>query len=459
MTLDRLRGFLFPEHAEQDEAFRQELQHLARLGLRIVGALETAVPLLMLAAGIGVIPIPIISFDTLIPNLVVAGIGAASLIASVLPFSRRHGRLLTAISVFLTAATLEMSVFLLRPDIAWIDHYLIGHIILVQFGAAALPFKPVQTFALGLAIDLFYMASFTYAQQIGRVDHGFGMGQHLITFVITCACTALTSIVYRHRADNYETHQRALRAAEDLRKTQAKLLITENAAVMGRLAAALSHELNSPIGVLASAVETLSAAALKNGVTSESDRARVARVVDETHRAGRASAERLRSIVARMQRFTNLDRAEVQSIQLNDLIADVIAVMDRGSSRTGSILFQPGPPLPRLTGRPQQLSAVLANLIGNAIEATDDGGVVRISAEATPAQIEITIEDNGHGMSEEELENAFNPASFRVFGNRIGAANWSLFSCRQIVQEHGGEIGITSAPGKGTTVKVLLPVS
>jgi signal transduction histidine kinase len=263
MGLDRIRQYLFPGHAEKDDGFRAEIQALAHLGLRMVGALEAAVPLIMLAAGIGVIPIRITDLRALTPNLIVASIGAASLAASLLPFSRRHGRPLAAVSVWLTSATLELAVFLLRPDIAWVDHYLVGHITLVQFGSATLPFKPMQMFALGLSIDVFYLAAFTYAQHIGRVQEGFGLGQHVFTFVITCACTALTSIIYRQRSANYETHQRALRASEDLRRTQSKLLITENAAVMGRLAAALSHELNSPIGVLASAVETLSAAALK----------------------------------------------------------------------------------------------------------------------------------------------------------------------------------------------------
>ena len=58
-----------------------------------------------------------------------------------MPFSRRHGRLLTAISVWLTSATLEIAVFWLRPDLAWVDHYLVGNITLVQFGAATLPFR------------------------------------------------------------------------------------------------------------------------------------------------------------------------------------------------------------------------------------------------------------------------------------------------------------------------------
>jgi len=69
----------------------------------------------------------------------------------------------------------------------------------------------------------------------------------------------------------------------------------------------------------------------------------------------------------------------------------------------------------------------------------------------------IRVEDNGSGMEEAELETIFDPG-FKVTAGRVSTGNWGLFSSRQIVFEHGGEIQITSTPGKGTTVDVLLPV-
>jgi two-component system sensor histidine kinase HydH len=73
-------------------------------------------------------------------------------------------------------------------------------------------------------------------------------------------------------------------------------------------------------------------------------------------------------------------------------------------------------------------------------------------------QIEVTVRDNGQGMTESQLREVFNPAFFRVSGGRIAAGNWSLFSCRQIVEEHGGTIQVESTPGSGTAVTVRLPV-
>jgi two-component system sensor histidine kinase HydH len=159
-----------------------------------------------------------------------------------------------------------------------------------------------------------------------------------------------------------------------------------------------------------------------------------------------------------MQRFTNLDRADVQFVQINDLLADVIALIEPESRDRACIEFRPGAMLPRITGRPQQLSAVLSNLIVNAVDATTGGGRVLVESSASPSHIEITVQDYGRGMTAEELSSAFNPATFRVSGLRMAAGNWSLFSSRQIVQEHGGDVEIESAPNQGTTVRITLPL-
>jgi signal transduction histidine kinase len=60
-------------------------------------------------------------------------------------------------------------------------------------------------------------------------------------------------------------------------------------------------------------------------------------------------------------------------------------------------------------------------------------------------------------MSTEDLAGIFDPA-FKVKERRMATANWGLFSSRQIVREHGGDIDIQSSPGQGTVVRIVLPV-
>ena len=70
----------------------------------------------------------------------------------------------------------------------------------------------------------------------------------------------------------------------------------------------------------------------------------------------------------------------------------------------------------------------------------------------------VTIQDNGKGLSSDELEGIFDPA-FKVKSGRVATGNWSLFSSRRIVREHGGEIELESTSTKGTCVRVTLPMT
>jgi signal transduction histidine kinase len=101
---------------------------------------------------------------------------------------------------------------------------------------------------------------------------------------------------------------------------------------------------------------------------------------------------------------------------------------------------------------------VFASLLGNAFEATDGSGVVRIATRQNGDAVEVAIEDNGRGLDSFAVENIFDPA-FKVTENRIASGNWSMFSSRQIVREHGGDISIESRTGAGTQVLVTLPIA
>jgi signal transduction histidine kinase len=284
------------------------------------------------------------------------------------------------------------------------------------------------------------------------------LAQHAFTVVVTLLCTALTTSVYSQRYAAYLVHQKALRTSEMLRETEKRLLLSENAATMGRVAAALSHELNSPIGVLSSCVASLGHLAKRITEASPSEQARLRTVLDDLSRSGQQSAERLRTVVERIQRFTNLDRADVHSINLNDLLLDVVALVRAEHSGRAAVTTELKP-LPPVVCRPQQIGAVLSNLVSNAVDAAGDHGEVVISTRELADGAEIRIEDDGRGIPAEELARLFDPAAFRVSEGRIAAANWSLFSCNQIVREHGGSIEISSERDRGTRVRVTLPAS
>ena len=76
---------------------------------------------------------------------------------------------------------------------------------------------------------------------------------------------------------------------------------------------------------------------------------------------------------------------------------------------------------------------------------------------SAPSVVSISVADTGIGIPPEKLESIFNP-TFTVAEGRVEARNWGLFTARQIVLGHGGEIEVRSQAEQGTTVTVRLPV-
>ncbi|HSF14540.1 MAG TPA: GAF domain-containing protein [Vicinamibacteria bacterium] len=236
---------------------------------------------------------------------------------------------------------------------------------------------------------------------------------------------------------------------------QRRMLIAENVESLGRLAAALSHELNTPLGTLKSTVDTLVRAAARRGSATPEERGRLEAVQADLRKSFDAALERMDEVIGRIQRFTNLDRAEVQAIDLNELLSDIVAL-----AREPSIGIElHSAPLPSIRCHRQSLSSSLTGLLRCAIAAcrqNDAYGTIVITTEAMGDRIEIRIEDNGGGMTPDQVTRLFNPV-FQIADGRISTGDWSLFTARQFVQKQGGEIRVHSQLGKGSTFVVSVP--
>jgi signal transduction histidine kinase len=202
-------------------------------------------------------------------------------------------------------------------------------------------------------------------------------------------------------------------------------------------------------------VDTLLVLAARQATATPAQQERMVALQADLRKSVQTSTERIKNVIARLQRFINLEEAEVQSANINELISDV-AILFKDKTRDGIQLEFDFQPVPALMCRPQLLSAVFSSLLSNAINAASEKGRIVVSTRRAPAGVEIEIQDDGRGMSPEQIENIFDPG-FKQSGSRIASGNWSLFNSRQIVFEHGGDIRIDSTEGKGTTVWVTLP--
>jgi len=444
--------------AEEDPAFQAELEGLSVTGLRAIawvciGATLLSV-LLTLAfyhqLGTGIFAVV---------DLAVVGIGIAALALSYWK-PARPGALSIGMLVGYLVATVNLASILhpsheeLFPGQAT-AHIPAGVVIVLLVGLASLPVRPLQMLVLGAAI-LGTVLVMTYAT--GRWDELSGYsGLPLITTVVMIAiCTGLTAVVYHRRADAFRARRLAEESFEELRRAQVKLLVSENAAAQKRLAAAISHDLNTPLGALTSAFDTM-VQLYRRRKDERENSDRLDAVFEDTLRSGVQSSERLKEAVERMKRLTALDRAEEQVVDLNQLWSDAVTLVgtDLGEKVDLSLDLKP---LPHMRCRPQQLSAVFSHLLRNAAAAVYEEGRIEVRGHRRNGEAVFQVADNGRGISPEKLSRLFEPA-LEVKGNTVTTTNWGLFVSRGIIAQHGGQLEIESKQGEGTTATVFLPLT
>ncbi|AZF56004.1 KinB sensor domain-containing domain [Pseudomonas sp. R11-23-07] len=112
--------------------------------------------------------------------------------------------------------------------------------------------------------------------------------------------------------------------------------------------------------------------------------------------------------------------------------------------------------LPRLYADQAQLERVLDNLLGNAMRHTAERGQIRLQARRHGERVIISVEDNGEGIAYGQQGRIFEP--FVQVGRKKGGAGLGLALCKEIVQLHGGRMGVYSRPGQGTQFYMALPL-
>jgi signal transduction histidine kinase len=463
MDLRRLRDLLLPTES-QDVRFVSEVRQLSQVALWAMGWTELALAVFVFLAHR--VTDALVHGHTATENAPIAArawqaalvvlVALATLGAAQTRIGRRRPALILCISGWISSAVVIGSSLALMPHSS--DEYIAVHITAIMLVALTVcPLRPLDTFLLGGSIWLAYLGAFIGGALTNVLDWNTWDPSHLVFLLMLIPLsTGLAAVLYAQRGGSYRTQQESVRMAQELAAAPVRALLSENAISVGRLAAALTHELNTPLGALKSSIDTMIVLAAKQATAPPEQQPRLVTMQAELRRSVNDGMERLKKVIARLQRFIDLDHTERQAADLNELLGDVVVLVKPTLQDKVKLEFD-FHTLPPLHCRPQQLTTVFSSLLRNAIDACSGEGRVLVSTQKVDSMARIRFEDNGCGMEGLELETIFDPG-FRVTAGRVSTGNWSLFSARQIVFEHGGEIQITSEPGKGTTVDVLLPM-
>jgi signal transduction histidine kinase len=252
----------------------------------------------------------------------------------------------------------------------------------------------------------------------------------------------------RHAAlaiENAQLFEREQDTIEELKQAQAQLLQSEKLATIGQMAAGIAHELNTPLTYIMGNLELMQVQTLPD---SQQD------MLSSISKG----AERIRKLAQSLLAFSRPAEEEMVPLVPNEVIERSLELCHYQILK-GRVQLEKKlePDLPRIMGVSNQLEMALINLAVNAIQAMDDGGVLTVGSALRGDEVEISVADTGPGIPEEIRSTIFEPfVTTKPEGRGTGLG---LSTVLMVVERHRGKIDFTSAPGKGTTFRILLPTS
>ena len=242
------------------------------------------------------------------------------------------------------------------------------------------------------------------------------------------------------------------KANVELKDQQAKLIEAEKLALLGKIAGGVAHEINNPImsvlGFTGMVCKRLQEAVPAPEKANEC--IRYLNIVQE-------EAQRCIQIVESISQFYRRKQSSMAPIRVEKVIEAALSIamlyMNKGRIE---IVTHLSPDLPPVLANKGLLQQVLVNILLNARDAMEKGGVLSVSTGfENPPWVTIRISDTGHGIKPEDIERIFTPL-FTTKGEGKGTG-LGLSISQDIIKSHNGAIEVESVPGKGTSFIVRLP--
>lgn len=228
-----------------------------------------------------------------------------------------------------------------------------------------------------------------------------------------------------------------------LLETQERLIRSERFAAIGEAAAHLSHEIKNPLMLMAGFARQV-----RRTLPEEGKEAGKLLLVEE-------EARRLEGMLEEVKDFTRPAAPKFSSHDLNATVWDTAMLMEGSLAAKGvTIRANLDKNLPPTEHDPSQIRQVVLNLVKNAAEAMGQGGQVAVSTRSKGRMAELEVRDTGPGLTPDQAKLVFNPFyTTKEHGTGLG-----LPVCYRIARDHGGDIRLDTAPGKGCAFTVTLPL-
>jgi signal transduction histidine kinase len=243
-----------------------------------------------------------------------------------------------------------------------------------------------------------------------------------------------------------ELEQRVTERTLELQKSHQQLLHSEKLAAVGNLSASIAHEFNNPLQSVMTIIKGIG----QYASLDKNEEELVALALQECHR--------MKNLIADLRDFFQPTSDKRSQVDLHAAI-DALLLFSKKDFHTRNIAIVKhfDDNIPPVMAVADQLKQVLLNLVNNAADACDGGGVITIATEVIGAEnIAVHIEDNGTGISSANIAHIFEP--FFTTKPEMKGTGLGLSVSYGIIKKHGGRIEVKSEHGKGSKFSVLLPI-
>ncbi len=251
---------------------------------------------------------------------------------------------------------------------------------------------------------------------------------------------------------------RDLRILKQEMTDQAKLLHREKLISLGRLAASMVHEINNPLSGILNYIRLMIRITEKgNDLKPDQTQARLTKF-NSYLEIIESEIRRCSDLVSGLLKFSRKTKLEQKSIDVAELIRHSLLLCSHKLELSNIALKERcDPDIPHVYGDFNQLEQCVINLIFNAIDAMENGGILKIRVSFNPEEnlILISIKDNGKGISKEDLNFIFEPF-FTTKNERYGVG-LGLSSAYGIIEKHKGTIVVKSILDQGSEFIIKLP--
>ncbi|MBI5586573.1 MAG: sensor histidine kinase, partial [Deltaproteobacteria bacterium] len=258
---------------------------------------------------------------------------------------------------------------------------------------------------------------------------------------LTIVLSAVVAIIIALRWTSM-LQQEVARKATELESAQKKLLHAERLTAVGQGVVRVAHEIKNPLMIIGGFARQVA----RKIPGDEPSVNKLNLIVEEVGR--------LEKLLTEVRDFTRVREPALQDADINQVVGQVVELMDSAATAAGVRLdleLSPEPGTCRFD--PDQIKQVLINLIKNAVEAMPQGGRVILRTRGNSQGVFVDVEDTGPGIPQEHLNEIFNA----FFTTKEKGTGLGLAVSLKILNDHNGELLVSSHVGEGSVFSVRLP--